>query len=284
MTGVDIAIEANRLYRLTVSQSKQAFNITIADWTDADEEFATVFQPAPQTDIYLCMGQSNMVGWTTSTGADYAAISNAYVYNHTSDSWAVPSNPISAYNVLGDRQDGRIGVHYGFLLDMVNYYPGRKVAIVLAAWGGKPIADFLPGSSTGYYSKAITAVKSAALMSGGTIRGVIWHQGESDSGSSLLSQYEGKLKTLTTALRTDLGIPGLPFVAGEVVQGTSSDASYSAFNAELNRIAGSGSISNLYVVQSDGLTSQDAAHFSVEGITTLGQRYAAMVHSILPSE
>ncbi|MDR1259443.1 MAG: hypothetical protein LBK65_09245 [Tannerellaceae bacterium] len=281
MTGVDIAIEANRLYRLTVSRSKQTFDITIADWADADEEFATVIQPAPQIDIYLCMGQSNMVGYSDYV-PDYTPVSNAYVYNSKGNSWVAPSNPISAYNVLENRYDNKIGVHYGFLLDMVNYYPNRKVAIVLNGWGGKPIADFLPGSSTGYYSKAITAVKAAALMSGGTIRGVLWHQGENDSGNStLISAYEGKLTTLVNALRTDLGISDLPFVAGEVVQGTANNTNYSAFNAELNRIAGSGSISNLYVVQSDGLTSQDAAHFSGEGMVTLGQRYAAMVHSIL---
>jgi hypothetical protein len=282
MTGVDIAIEANRLYRLTVSQSMQAFNITVADWTDAEEEFATVIQPAPQIDIYLCMGQSNMAGWTTNTNADYAAISSAYVYNPAGNSWAVPSNPISAYNVLGDRDHtNQIGVSFGFMTGMVGYYPARKTAIVLAAYGGQEISYFAPGGSP--YNEAVAAVKAAALMSGGTIRAVLWHQGEQDSDPSLRLLYEGKLTNLVNALRTSLGIPGLPFIAGEVMEDPSKSTytNYSAFNVELNRIVNSGTIPYLYVVQSDGLTTgQDAYHFNAADMVTLGRRYADKMHAI----
>ncbi|MDR1258364.1 MAG: sialate O-acetylesterase, partial [Tannerellaceae bacterium] len=284
MTGVDIAIEANRLYRLTVSQNKQAFNITVADWTDADDEFATVIQPAPQIDIYLCMGQSNMVGYTNYV-ADYTPVSSAYVYNSTANSWVAPSNPISAYNVLGDVQNGKIGPHYGFLLDMVNYYPGRKIAIVLAGYGGREIATFLPGNGSGYYSGAVAAAKAAVVMSGGTIRAVLWHQGEWDSDNAdRIAQYEGKLQTLISSLRTDLGIPNLPFIAGEITEDPAYSDTYSrgvAFNVELNRIAASSVIQYFYVIQSDGLTLQDGWHFNSSSMVTLGQRYATRVHSIL---
>jgi hypothetical protein len=234
--------------------------------------------------LYICMGQSNMVGYSN-YAVDYAPISKAYVYNQSDNSWVAPPNPISAYNVLGDTYGAnKIGVHYGFLLDMVNYYPTRKTAIVLVAWGGKPIADFLPGASAGYYPVAISAVRAAAKMSGGTIRGVLWHQGESDSDNATnISQYEGKLRTLVTSLRTDLGIPDLPFVAGEITEDPKQNT-YNrgvAFNAELNRIAAESGIQNLYVVQSDGLTLQDSWHFDSSSMVTLGQRYAAMMHNIL---
>jgi hypothetical protein len=275
MTGVDIAIEANRLYRLTVSQSKQAFDITIADWSDADEEFATVSQPAPQIDIYLCMGQSNMVG-LSEYSADYAAISSAYVYNPMDNSWVAPSNPISAYNVLADRRTSGIGPHYGFLLDMVNYYPNRKIAVVLAAVGGREIATFLPGNSSGYYSGAIAAAKAAVAMSGGTIRGVLWHQGEWDRSASLRPLYKDKLTELVNSLRTDLDIPTLPFVAGEVLE---TDADLIAFNVVLN--AAAGDIPNVYVVQADGATGTDSWHFTGASMLTFGKSYATMVHSIL---
>jgi hypothetical protein len=234
-------------------------------------------------DIYLCMGQSNMAGATIVT-TDYTVISDAYIYNATANEWVAPSNNISDYNLLGDMQNGKIGVYYGFLLDMVNYYPDRKTAIVLAAYGGRDISCFLPGNSSGYYQAAVAAAKAASAMSGGTVRAVLWHQGENDSDASMRPFYEGKLKTLTTALRKDLNLPSLPFVAGEVMEDTSREtyANYRAFNAELNRIASSSVIPYLYVVQSDGLTTgQDPWHFNIEGIVTLGQRYAAMVHSIL---
>jgi hypothetical protein len=281
MTGVDVAIEANKLYRLTVSQSKQSFTITVSDWNDAAQDLVAAI---PDIDIYLCMGQSNMVGYTN-YAVDYAPISKAYVYNQPDNSWVAPPNPISAYNVLGDTYGAnKIGVHYGFLLDMVNYYPARKTAIVLAGVGGREIATFLPGNGSGYYSGALAAVKAAAEMSGGTIRGVLWHQGEYDSDdANKISQYEGKLKTLVNSLRTDLGIPDLPFIAGEITEDPKQNT-YNrgvAFNVELNRIASSSSIPYLYVVQSDGLTLQDGWHFDSSSMLLLGQRYAAMIHNIL---
>ncbi|MDR1258080.1 MAG: hypothetical protein LBK65_02185 [Tannerellaceae bacterium] len=278
MTGVDIAIEANRLYSLTVSRNMQAFDITIADWTDADEEFATVSQPAPQIDIYLCMGQSNMVG-ISEYSADYSSISGAYVYNPFTNQLATPPHPISAYNVLDDRRTSGIGPHYGFLLDMVNYYPNRKIAIVLAAVGGREIAAFLPGNGYGYYSKAITAVKAVAEMNGGTIRGVLWHQGEWDRFANLRPLYKGKLTELVNSLRTDLGIPTLPFIAGEMLE---TDADLIAFNVVLN--AAAEDIPNVYVVQSDGATGTDSWHFTGANMVIFGKSYATMVHSIIQSD
>jgi hypothetical protein len=176
-----------------------------------------------------------------------------------------------------------IGPAYGFLLDMVNYYPGRKIAIILSAYGGKDIAYFMRGNSSGAYDATIAAANAAVAMSGGTIRGVLWHQGESDSDAGKLALYEDKFKTLVAAMREDLGLPSLPFVAGEITQ-DSQYSTYSrglAFNAEISRIAAG--MQNVYVVSSAGLTLEDKIwHFDGPGMLTLGRRYAAMVHSILP--
>jgi hypothetical protein len=171
---------------------------------------------------------------------------------------------------------------YGFLLDMVNYYPGRKIAIILSAYGGKEIAYFMRGNSSGAYNATIAAANAAVAMSGGTIRGVLWHQGESDSDAGKLTLYEDKFKTFVSSMREDLGLPSLPFLAGEITQ-DSRYGTYSrglAFNAEISRIAAG--MQNVYVVSSGGLTLQDTSwHFDGPSMVTFGQRYAAKMRDIL---
>jgi hypothetical protein len=276
----NVMIEANKRYRFTMSQGPEGeltFKLTVSEWSDTSEsEKLTAVNEDIQ--IYLCMGQSNMVGYTDATD-DYAAISSAYVYDPSTDNLVSPTAALSNYNALGDRRGRGIGVPYGFLIDMANYFPGRKTAVVLAGYGGEEIEDFLPGSGTGYYQKAISAAR-AAVAHGGTIRGVLWHQGEAYSGSALRPLYADKLKTLTEALRRDLGIPNLPFVAGEVMEDESLDPfiNFVEFNKMLNSVATD--IPGVYVVQSDGLKGQDTAHLSASDIVVFGKRYAAKVYEI----
>ena len=47
--------------------------------------------------------------------------------------------------------------------------------------------------------------------------GMLWHQGESDSGLST-AVYKDRLKEFITAIRSDLGKPQLPFLIGELIQ------------------------------------------------------------------
>ncbi|MDR1259011.1 MAG: sialate O-acetylesterase [Tannerellaceae bacterium] len=249
-----------------------------AVYVSACSRDAEIIYVTGDVDVYLCMGQSNMVGYTN-YATFYMPVANACVYSPSANSWVAPLNPISAYNVLGDKPGAKIGVPYGFMLEMSGYRTGRKTAVVLAAYGGKGIDTFLPGNGSGYYSEAIKAVR-AAMSHGGRLCAVLWHQGESDSGAGMRYLYGGKLSTLVEALRSDLGIPDLPFVAGEVMEDARTRAydDFSAFNVVLNSVAAD--IPGVRVVQSDGLVGQDGAHFDAESMITLGRRYAVEVRSI----
>ncbi|MDR1258028.1 MAG: FimB/Mfa2 family fimbrial subunit [Tannerellaceae bacterium] len=275
-----VPIEANKRYLFTMSRDQEgelALKLTISEWSETSEsENMTAIHEDIQ--IFLCMGQSNMVGYTDAP-YDYEEIRRAYVYDPSIDGLVSPASAISSYNVLNDRRGRGIGVPYGFLMDMISYFPARKTAVVLAGYGGEEIADFLPESGTGYYSKAIAAVKAAAAH-GGKIRGVLWHQGEADSGSNLRHLYSDKLKTIIESVRRDLNIPNLPFVAGEVMEYEPYGPylNFVEFNKILNSAAAG--MPGVYVVQSDGLKGQDTAHLNASDMVVFGKRYAAKVFDI----
>lgn len=107
----------------------------------------------------------------------------------------------------------------------------------------------------------------------GTIRGIIFHQGESDTGSS---QWVTKVKTMVTDLRTDLGISEVPFVAGELLYTGCCGKWHNPLLAQLPA-----EISNTRFVSASGLNGMDAAHFDLAGQRELGKRYGQVMIELL---
>src|SRR5690606_37078402 len=56
--------------------------------------------------------------------------------------------------------------------------------------------------------------RARAAMRDGTLKAVLWHQGESDSNEAAAPRYEERLAGLVQRLRRDLGSPDLPFLVG----------------------------------------------------------------------
>ena len=50
----------------------------------------------------------------------------------------------------------------------------------------------------------------------GTLKGILWHQGESDAFADKIPVYENKLKELFASFRKYAGNDSLPIIAGEL--------------------------------------------------------------------
>jgi hypothetical protein len=110
----------------------------------------------------------------------------------------------------------------------------------------------------------------------GTIRGLLLHQGESDTGDP---QWVGKVAGLVADLRADLGLGAAPFVAGELLYGGCCGGAHNPLVAALP-----GAIPACRVVSARGLAGMDAAHFDLVGQRELGARYAtAMLELLAPA-
>ncbi len=131
-------------------------------------------------------------------------------------------------------EGGRIGPEYSFGL-VVGSQLGDKVLLIKYAFGGKSLAvDFRPpgavasrGGVVGpYYTGLVSRVNQVlaslstyypAYTGGGyEIAGFGWHQGFNDRiNATYTAEYEANLTDLIKDIRTQFGVPNLPFVIGD---------------------------------------------------------------------
>ena len=126
------------------------------------------------------------------------------------------------------------------------------------------------------YKKATMAARAAAALSAGTLKGILWHQGESDSQAGLAEAYEEKLLDLVTRFRKELKAPEVPFLVGQM--GRFPDQPWTPERSLVD--AAHRRLPNLVpfsaFVPADGLSHKgDKVHFDSASYRELGRRYAA---------
>ena len=125
------------------------------------------------------------------------------------------------------------------------------------------------------YDDAIARAHHAANLSGGTLMGVLWHQGEADSRPERAEGYRKGLESLIARFRRDLGDARLPFVLGQLGRfaGKEWDESRAQVDAAHQAIAAGDP--NIAFADAEGLTSNpDMVHFDAKSLDEFGRRYA----------
>ena len=222
-------------------------------------------------DLYILMGQSNMAGRGLIT-PEIAAEHSDHVYVYTKDQhWVVAKHPLHFDKPLV----AGVGPGLTFGIVMANAY-NLKTGLIPCAVGGTPIAHWEPGtfdtrSNTHPYDDAIDRIKAA--MKYGTIKGVIWHQGEGDSKPDNAKAYLEKLAVLIHRIREIVGNPNLPFVSGEL--GRYRD-SYQQINKVLEQLPAL--VPYTAVASSEGLVDKgDSTHFDGHSAQEMGRRMAVQM-------
>jgi len=215
--------------------------------------------------IYLLMGQSNMAGRGVLDEKSLATDKDILMLDK-SGTWQIACDPVH----FDKPAAAGVGPGISFAKNLKGNSKVR-IGLVPCALGGSPISVWKSGSiylkTFHPYDDAIARAKLA--MQYGVIKGVIWHQGESDNDSLKASIYLDKLKILINSLRKDLEQPTLPFVAGEI--GTFNKVNW--INRIINLLPKE--VSNTAVVSSNGLTDKgDHLHFDSPSARILGERYA----------
>lgn len=84
------------------------------------------------------------------------------------------------------------------------------VGLVPCAAGGTKISEWARG--TRLYSQLVSRANES-VKEGGTIRAILWYQGESDTvRKEDAKAYKGNMEMLIMNLRSDLNIPSLPVI------------------------------------------------------------------------
>lgn len=157
-------------------------------------------------DLYLLVGQSNMAGRGILEKEDTVVSNNVFALG--ANDTVIPAKEPLHY----DKKNRGSGPGLAFGKAISKSYPDRKILLVPAAVGGTKISYWSPDNSHGLYNEAIRKTKVA--MKYGTLKGIVWQQGESDSNSKDAPLYKQRLKELITNFRKDLGNKSLPVVVG----------------------------------------------------------------------
>ena len=281
-------------------------------------------EPDPNFFIFLGIGQSNMQGkgqiekvdTKTSkndfTADDWARYKKLIIVDSDKSkvgTWAVAKPPIV-------RPDTHLGVtdYFGrYLVKGLDERYTIGVAVVAVDGGsirafskdrdacamyldeaGRNNESWVTGAASQYgnypYGKLVQMAKIARKS--GVIKGIIFHQGETDLTDATESQGNAWLANvykLYTDLITDLNLSmdSVPFIAGEPVQRNQGGVCYSAIPwvdklpAYFKEKSGK---DIAYVVSSEGCTNSDQYHFSSQGYRDMGKRYGEIMLPILLSQ
>lgn len=110
----------------------------------------------------------------------------------------------------------------------------------------------------------------------GVIKGILLHQGETNTGDN---QWPSYVKKIYEDMLADLSLSAekVPLLAGEVLRGEGSCCS--GMNTIINTLPDT--IPTAYVISSEGCTGMDYAHFDSEGYRELGRRYGLQMLSLM---
>ena len=153
---------------------------------------------------------------------------------------------------------------------------GVTVGLIPCAVGGTPLSRWSKGGDL--YAQAHVRVQAA--LKNGTLKGILWHQGENDAGTEATARnYAERLAKMVKDLRADLGAGDVPFVAGklgEFLQRQDKDGKPSHWPLVNEQIASLPKLApTCAVVESTGLKAKsDQVHFDTPSLREFGQRYA----------
>ena len=230
--------------------------------------------PKEKFHLFLLVGQSNMAGRGTLEPQDTTPHPHVLMLNKAGE-WAPAVDPLHF-----DKPSAGVGLGKTFGTIVAEADPDITVGLIPCAVGGSPIDSWTPGTfypptKSHPWDDALRRAKLA--LRDGTLRGILWHQGESDSASLELAQaYEAKLHDLIARLRKELAAPDVPFLAGQM--GQFADAPWDEPKKIVDRAHRDlpSKVERTAFVSSEGLGHRgDKVHFDSAAYRELGRRYAA---------
>ena len=252
------------------AQQPEKTTLTTSEWE--------IPQKKEDFHVFLLMGQSNMNGAAKTKEGDEKPTPHVLGLVKESEKapkWVPAAHPLQNFP---QRKSFSLGIPFAkqYLID----HQGITVGLIPAARGGHSIGRLRKGTEG--YSFAIEQAKFA--MKQGTLKAILWHQGESDTVSNRTADaYKEKLEQLITQLRNDLGKPNLPFIVGNLAEfyGTGPGHNKPERVKNINKVRATlraipTEVANTGFVESTDCKSMDRhmVHFDRDSYILLGKRYA----------
>jgi hypothetical protein len=228
--------------------------------------------PPARLQLFLLAGQSNMAGRGIVEDQDRIEHPRVFTLDR-SLRWVPATEPIHF-----DKRAAGVGPGRAFGVALATRDTTIYVGLIPTAVGGSPISSWEPGAvyaetGTRPYDDAIRRAREA--MKAGDLKAVLWHQGESDANPRDAALYDARLRALVQRFRTDLGVPDLPVLVGQL--GRFENRTWTPARVAIDSIhrALPSHVARTAYVSSAGLRDKgDSVHFSAAAARELGARYA----------
>ena len=220
--------------------------------------------------VFLLAGQSNMAGRGVVEAQDTVTDPRIFSINSKGEV-ILAKEPLHFY------EPSRVGLDCGlsFGKTMLKGIP-KKVSILLlpTAVGGSSIGQWLGDSThrkvklwSNFLEKVATGKKY------GQIKGILWHQGESDANEKSIPLYPENLARLLQNFRTAVGNPQLPVLMGELGAYSQNPEQWK----KINQLIWAHAAKDLFtsVISTQDLQHKgDKIHFDSAGQRAMGRRFA----------
>jgi sialate O-acetylesterase len=147
--------------------------------------------------------------------------------------------------------------------------------LIAVAHGGTSMEQWSPERKKLQGESLYWSMLESVRMTGQSVSGVLWYQGESDGWDAMAPLYTGRMQKLVAASRRDLGQAKLPWIIVQLARFFSGEPNFPYWNSiqEQQRLLPA-KIKNFETVPAIDLPMDDFIHVGSAGFATLGQRMA----------
>lgn len=115
--------------------------------------------------------------------------------------------------------------------------------------------------------------KVEAMRDYGIVKGILWHQGESDADTGNIAGYQGRLEKIFNEFRSYCGNTNIPILIGELGSFSENQAQWNLVNEAIHQY-GATDKNSIVISTSDLKPKADKIHFNSEGQRLMGSRMA----------
>jgi hypothetical protein len=221
--------------------------------------------------VFILAGQSNMAGRGLVEPQDTIPDRRIFTINKNGDI-IIAKEPLHFYEPTLTGLDCGLS----FAKALIRQIPDSiSVLLIPCAVGGSSVSQW-SGDITYREVKLLTNFKEKAGigMRYGQIKGILWHQGESDTNPVDMPLYKSRISQLFGEFRRITGNNQLPVLIGELGSYSENNELWQGINGQIRAYISSDPYSRI-IYTSDLKEKGDRIHFNSEGQRIMGERFAS---------
>lgn len=221
--------------------------------------------------VFILAGQSNMAGRGKVEPSDTIPDPRILSINKNGE-LILAKEPLHFY----EPRMGGLDCGLSFAKALLPAVPDSVSLLILpTAVGGSAIGQWIHDETFRDVPLLSNFKEKAAIgKQYGTIKGILWHQGENDAiKPETIAVHQQQLKKLFKIFRKEVGNRKLPVFLGELGSFSANDENWQKINAQIQKFVANDR--HAYLIKTADLNHNgDRIHFDSEGQRRMGERFA----------